>query len=132
MDEKGTHVDSNNHIRLISVRSGKTCKLVGVSKSGGSGRGRHRYHGRHKRKGFFGRFFKHAGHKEHKEIEWQHRGDRRITKRLLDLGLTKGCTLKVVQGSGRGPVLVEIRGTRIALGHGLASKVLVEVLEDQA
>ena len=50
-------------------------------------------------------------------------------KRLLDLGLTKGCTFKVVQGSPSGPVLVEVRGTRIALGHELASRVVVRVLE---
>jgi Fe2+ transport system protein FeoA len=48
----------------------------------------------------------------------------------LDLGLTKGCSFKVIQSLGRGPVLVEVRGTRIALGHGLASQVLVEILED--
>ncbi|MHA2222720.1 MAG: FeoA domain-containing protein [Candidatus Thorarchaeota archaeon] len=35
-----------------------------------------------------------------------------------------------MQSRGSGPVLVEVRGTRIALGHGLASQVMVEVLED--
>ena len=54
------------------------------------------------------------------------RSQREITRRLLDLGLTKGCTFKVVQGSRFGPVLVEVRGTRIALGHGLARKLIVE------
>jgi ferrous iron transport protein A len=49
---------------------------------------------------------------------------------LLDLGLTKGCDFRVIQSRGSGPVLVEVRGTRIALGHGLASQVMVEVLED--
>ena len=132
MDEKGTQIDSNNHIRLTSVRPGKTCRLVRVSKSGGRGRGRHQHHGRQRHRGFFGRFSKQTEHEEHKEIEWHHRGERRITRRLLDLGLTKGCTFKVVQGSGRGPILVEVRGTRIALGHGLASKILIEVLEEHA
>jgi Fe2+ transport system protein FeoA len=33
---------------------------------------------------------------------------------------------EVVQASSKGPVLIEIRGTRIALGHGLANKILVE------
>jgi Fe2+ transport system protein FeoA len=51
-----------------------------------------------------------------------------MMKRLLDLGLTKGCTFNVIQSLGHGPVLVEVRGTRIALGHGLANKVMVEVL----
>jgi Fe2+ transport system protein FeoA len=44
--------------------------------------------------------------------------------------LTKGCTFKVIQGGSRGPVLVEVRGTRIALGQQLASRVIVEVVED--
>jgi Fe2+ transport system protein FeoA len=48
----------------------------------------------------------------------------------LDLGLTKGCSFKVVQGSRHGPVLVEVRGTRVALGHGLARKIIVEEVID--
>jgi Fe2+ transport system protein FeoA len=40
--------------------------------------------------------------------------------------LTKGCVFEIIQASSKGPVLIEIRGTRIALGHGLASKILVE------
>jgi Fe2+ transport system protein FeoA len=63
-------------------------------------------------------------------VSWGNPKRRRIMKRLLDLGLTKGCNFKVIQSRGRGPVLVEVRGTRIALGHGLASHVLVEVLEE--
>ncbi len=45
--------------------------------------------------------------------------------RLLDLGLTKGCIFEIVQTTREGPVLLEVRGTRIALGHGLASRLLV-------
>lgn len=127
MNEKGTHTETSTHIPLTSVDSGKLCKLVEVSESR-RGKGKHR-----KQKGWFGGFgnhqSKHHGNpKDHKEV-WQHR--RRITKRLLDLGLTKGCEFKVIQSRGSGPVLVEVRGTRIALGHGLASQVMVEVLEDQ-
>lgn len=57
---------------------------------------------------------------------WHRKSQREVTRRMLDLGLTKGCTFKVVQGSRFGPVLVEVRGTRIALGHGLASRLIVE------
>jgi Fe2+ transport system protein FeoA len=32
----------------------------------------------------------------------------------------------VVHGSQHGPVLVEVLGTRVALGHGLARKLIVE------
>jgi ferrous iron transport protein A len=125
MNEIGTHEDFNNHIELTSVRPGAICRLVGISNVGG------RRLSRQKHKKRFGGFFRQSEHKEHTEDGWHHRGGRGITKRLLDLGLTKGCTFKVVHGTGRGPVLVEVRGTRIALGQGLASKVLVEVLEEQ-
>ncbi|MHA1944241.1 MAG: FeoA family protein [Candidatus Thorarchaeota archaeon] len=122
MNEKGTAIETSSHIPLTSVQSGIVCKLIGVSDVR-PGRGKH---GKHK--GRFGRIGKHQEHIEHKK-KWHERGQRQIVKRLLDLGLTKGCTFKVVLGRGRGPVLVEVRGTRIALGHGLASKVIVEVLE---
>ncbi len=129
MDEKGTYTDQNNHRLLISVRPGNICKLVGVSNTR-MGFGRHRHQKHHRSIGWFGRFFRHHENWEQKKREWHMKGERQITKRLLDLGLTKGCTFKVVHGSERGPILVEVRGTRIALGHGLASKVLVEVLEE--
>ncbi len=127
MDEKGTDIYDSSSIRLVFVSPGKVCKFVGIINSPGQ-RGRHRGGGHRKRGGFLGRFFKHYEYWEEKK-KWHHTSAREITKRLLDLGLTKGCTFKVVQGRSRGPVLVEIRGTRIALGHGLANKVLVEVLE---
>ncbi len=130
MDEKGTHIYDSNSTRLIFVSPGKVCKLVGISNSPRM-HGRHRGGGHRKHGGFFGRFFKHYDYWEEKKKSHLS-STREITKRLLDLGLTKGCTFKVIQGRSRGPVLVEIRGTRIALGHGLASKVLVEVLEGQA
>jgi Fe2+ transport system protein FeoA len=68
-------------------------------------------------------------HKHHRFRESFERGKKRgfgIFSILLDLGLTKGCTFEIVQASSHGPVLIEIRGTRIALGHGLASKILIE------
>jgi Fe2+ transport system protein FeoA len=47
-------------------------------------------------------------------------------RRLLDLGITRGCTFTVVQGGGHGPVLIEVRGTRIALGHNMACRIIVK------
>ncbi len=46
--------------------------------------------------------------------------------RLATLGFTPGATLTMVQNFGRGPLIVNIRSTRIALGRGEAAKVLVE------
>ncbi|MHA1653294.1 MAG: FeoA family protein [Candidatus Thorarchaeota archaeon] len=52
--------------------------------------------------------------------------DRELLRRLMDLGLTRGCVFKVIQGGTRGPVLIEVRGTRIALGQRIADRLLVE------
>ena len=147
MDKKGITVDNKLHIRLTSVRPGKVCRRVGISNPGPGRFGRH--HGPRKhRRGFGGGFFGNEEQRRRRQeqweqrqkewkqdweqgkVEWHQRGGRGITKRLLDLGLTKGCTFKVVQGSGKGPILVEVRGTRIALGHQLASRVIVEIVEE--
>ena len=45
--------------------------------------------------------------------------------RLATLGFTPGAELTMVQNFGRGPLIVNIRGTRIALGRGEAAKVAV-------
>jgi ferrous iron transport protein A len=128
LNQKGTQTETSTHIPLTSVHSGSVCKLIGVSEVR---RGRGRVRGKHGNpKGWFGGRGKHHGHFEHKKKKWHEHGQRHIMKRLLDLGFTRGCTFKVIQGTSGGPVLVEIRGTRIALGHGLASQVIVEVLED--
>jgi Fe2+ transport system protein FeoA len=125
LNEKGTPGDITTHIPLTSVDSGTVCRLVGVSMVE---RRRRKHRGS---RGLFASFGRHhAKHEMGKKQIWQNHGRRRIMKRLLDLGLTKGCSFKVIQSRGRGPVLVEVRGTRIALGYGLASQILVEVLGD--
>ena len=52
---------------------------------------------------------------------------RKLTHRLMELGLTPGVELTIVQDSG-GPLLVSVRGSRVALGRGMAHKVQVELL----
>ena len=47
-------------------------------------------------------------------------------QRLTDMGLISGERLKVLHNSGYGPVTVLIKGTKVALGHGIAEKILVE------
>ncbi len=49
------------------------------------------------------------------------------TRRLLEIGLTPGALVKVVSRAP-GPVIVEVRGARFALGRGHARRILVEVL----
>jgi ferrous iron transport protein A len=56
------------------------------------------------------------------------KGGREVTTRLAAAGFTPGAEAVVVQDFGRGPLLVEIRGSRVALGRGEALKVEVEVI----
>jgi len=55
-------------------------------------------------------------------------GGRGLIRRLLELGFTPGTRVKVLKVSPPGPLLVEVRESRIALGRGVAMKVLVEVI----
>jgi len=51
---------------------------------------------------------------------------RKLRHRLTELGLTPGVELQVMQDQG-GPMLVAVYGSRLALGRGMAHKILVEV-----
>ena len=53
---------------------------------------------------------------------------RGLTHRLAELGLTPGVELSVVQADRSGPILVLVRGSRIALGRGMAHKLIIEPL----
>ncbi|MCG8431439.1 MAG: ferrous iron transport protein B [Candidatus Omnitrophica bacterium] len=54
-------------------------------------------------------------------IDGGHRG----AQKLRDMGLLPGERLQVVHNAGHGPVTVLIKGAKVALGHGLAEKILV-------
>jgi ferrous iron transport protein A len=56
----------------------------------------------------------------------QLQGGDELAQRLAALGLTVGAPFVVLQNTGRGPLLVIARETRIALGRGEATRVLVE------
>ena len=57
------------------------------------------------------------------------RGGQRIRKRLADLGLTPGTVLRVVQADAGGPLIVAFKDdARLALGRGMAHKIMVEPL----
>lgn len=55
-------------------------------------------------------------------------GGQTFLSRLASLGFTPGVSLRVVQNVGRGPLIVNLRDTRVALGRGEASKIVVERL----
>ena len=48
-----------------------------------------------------------------------------FVSRLATLGFTPGVEITMVQNFGRGPIIVLVRDTRVALGRGEAGKVLV-------
>ena len=53
-------------------------------------------------------------------------GGRGFVSRLAALGFTPGAEVTMVQNFGHGPIIVIVRGTRIALGRGEAGRVLIE------
>jgi ferrous iron transport protein A len=124
MDNNGTQTETQSGKILASIKSGTVCKLVAISNEGtrGGGSREHRHRGWGERKHGH-HWFRPGFHKKHMQ------NGSGMLRRLLDLGLTKGCSFKVVQGSRAGPILIEVRGTRIALGHGIARRMIVEELE---
>jgi ferrous iron transport protein A len=55
-------------------------------------------------------------------------GGRNLTKRLADLGIRPGTMIIVLRQSlFSGPVQVEVSGSKLVLGRGLATKILVEL-----
>ena len=52
-------------------------------------------------------------------------GGHHFLSRLASLGFTPGARLMVVQNYGHGPIIVNLRDTRIALGRGEAEKILI-------
>jgi len=52
-------------------------------------------------------------------------GGRGVVSRLAALGFTPEAEVRVMQNFGRGPLIVSVRDTRIALGRGEAGKIRV-------
>jgi ferrous iron transport protein A len=120
-DEVLPVLDDYKAKRLVSISPGTNCVLLGIEGLKPSRhiprRRRHLRRERHREKSGLADDcrFRHLPKEK----------GRGLMRRLLDLGITKGCTLTVVQGGGHGPVLIEVRGTRIALGHQMACRILV-------
>lgn len=57
-------------------------------------------------------------------------GGHGLVMRLAGLGLTVGSDVRSLINNGRGPVLIVVRHTRLALGRGLASRIIVSQPED--
>ena len=66
-----------------------------------------------------------TGHGQHRRATraWGFR------KRLEDMGLTPGTKVTVVKSAPfRGPVEIYVRGSRLAIGKGMAARIFVEVV----
>jgi len=53
------------------------------------------------------------------------RGGRGFSGRMASMGLTVGAKVKMLRNPGRGPLIILVRETRIALGCGEAAKIIV-------
>ena len=53
-------------------------------------------------------------------------GGRGAMRRLMELGIVPGTMVEVIQNYMRGPVIVRVRGMEMAIGRGVASKIIVE------
>ena len=51
-------------------------------------------------------------------------GGRTVNLRMNELGFTTGANLKVIRNVGGGPVMVELKAGKIALGRGIAKKIM--------
>ena len=47
------------------------------------------------------------------------------SKRLADLGLTPGVKVRIIKKLFSGPIELKVRGSRLVLGRGIASKILI-------
>ena len=56
-------------------------------------------------------------------------GGRRATQRLTDMGLTPGTEIKLLRNGRLCPVEISVRGSKLAIGCGVAAKILVKVKE---
>ena len=53
-------------------------------------------------------------------------GGKHISSRLAAIGLTAGVEIQILQNYGRGPLILSVRGVRLALGRGEAQKIQVD------
>jgi Fe2+ transport system protein FeoA len=61
-------------------------------------------------------------------VNVKHGKGRLFEKRLMDIGLTPGTKVRVVKAAPfHGPIEICFRGSRIALGRGMAERIFVEL-----
>lgn len=56
---------------------------------------------------------------------------RGLARRLISLGLAPGAEVHMLQNRGRGAVILEVHGARLALGRGQAERVDIRALSSE-
>jgi ferrous iron transport protein A len=52
-------------------------------------------------------------------------GGRQFKNRLNSMGLLPGEPIRIIRNSGSGPLVLEVKGSRLAVGRGEGAKILV-------
>lgn len=49
-----------------------------------------------------------------------------LLNHMADMGLSEGSVVEVITAGGSGPLLIGVKETRLAIGQGIARKIMVE------
>ncbi len=52
-------------------------------------------------------------------------GGQRFREKIYSMGLNPGAKFKIIQNSGSGPIELEVRQTKLAIGRGMASRIKI-------
>lgn len=52
-------------------------------------------------------------------------GGNRFREKIYSMGLNPGVKFTIVQNSGHGPIEIEVRRSKLAIGRGMASKIKI-------
>ncbi len=62
-----------------------------------------------------------------KEVTLAHiSGGRGMRSKLYSMGLVPGAAFTVLSRNGAGPVMLRVKDSRLAIGRGMAQKIIVE------
>lgn len=61
------------------------------------------------------------------KLETVTNSDERLAHRLVEMGLTRGCRLEIIN-RGPGPFIVALRNSRLVLGRGMVNRMMVRPL----
>lgn len=53
-------------------------------------------------------------------------GGQRFREKIYSMGLNPGAKFKIIQNSGHGPIEIEVRQTKLAIGRGMASRIKIK------